>query len=361
MARKKTTTETPAPAPAPAKPEGEQTEKKPAAKGGLLGGLMGKVKETKKTPAAAKKDKPVIRCESPDEEAILDRFTAADAIYKVAAAGQTQAKAGAHEVFRKRFLRLCVQRGSMPENPQITSTNSRCNLIVKHMKKLKLGEKDPSVREQLEGLGVPDADIDRICGDDENEGKVVKQKPSLGLKKFTDLTADTATGPEKAVAEKLMALVQENFDDEELALLLEKQVDVMVDESWQDTAVQIAVKMAGGNEDQAINTLEALFAVIAPQFVMSQMVFSGQLTDAFDRMRVAPPDAGTEKVLKSGNGKYKAVIKGVEVSLFLLRPGSEDEALGTKKCTNPGHAEATAKKLFSDSEYLADFLANQKK
>lgn len=338
---------------AKAKPVGEQTVAKPKGSG-LLDSLMGKAKEVKTKPTTAKKDKPVMKCETPDEEAILDQFTAADAIFKVAEAGQTQAKAAANALFKRKFLTLCVQRGAMPDNPHCTSTNSRCNLIVKHLKKLKRGADDPGVREQLEAMGVPEADIAKV------EEKIVRPKVTLGLRPFTDLTGEESTPKQQEVAEKLMALVQENFDGDELELLLDKKTELFVEKEWQNLALQVAIKQSEGDEEAAIGMLDALFGVISPQFVLSQMVFSGQLSEAFDKLRLAPPVSNEAKEMIRGDGKYKALIKGNEVSLFLLRPGAEEKFVGSKKCMNPGHAEATAKKLFKDSEYLNEFMVSKK-
>jgi hypothetical protein len=342
------------PAKTPAvKPPADTGEKGGGAKS-LLDRLKSKVKAEAPKPAAKGKDKPTLRLEGSDADT-FERLAAADQILKIAESGKESAKADATQIVKQRFLQMCLERGSKPDNPKLSSAHASGNFVIKHVKKLKLtgpAGQVFTVGQQLRQLGFGDSVIDKV------EQKAVKEKEVMGLRSFTDLTegneAQPATAAEQAVAEKLLNFVLSELTDEEQALVLTKTVTMFADEGWQNLAIQIALDESAGDMAKGVEILDKLFTVIKPQFVFSQMSFTGKLESILTAMQTAP---ATKKEIKSPDGKYVARTEGPKVSLYLVKPDGE-EFVGTKNCDNDGHAEASARKWFRpDNTSLSDFLA----
>jgi hypothetical protein len=231
-----------------------------------------------------KRRKPLLTLEGEAAEA-FDDFASADAIFKMARSNQEAAKARAGEAVRAYYLRLCVESGTA-DNPAIATSTSTANYLVKHVGKLSLtagpnGE-TISVQDQLRQLGFDDDVIQTILT------KVIKQESHWCLKKLTDLQGDRSTPAQRAVADKIMMLVQQHLSDEERALCLEESVETTVDEGWKDLAVQLAIQSGGGDTDKAAEALAKLYSVLPPQFVLTHMIFRGELTTAFGKLQVPP-------------------------------------------------------------------------
>jgi hypothetical protein len=331
--------------PAVAKPDG----------GGVLGRLLNKAKPVEAPAAKKKSTKPIIELDG-EEALAFDNFTSADSILKIAEGSQKAAKSTAESIVRAHYFQLCIEEGYKPENPQVITKSSKANYQVKHQNKLKRTAQPNghvlTVEEHLRQLGFGDGVVSTILE------KIVKEKQTLGLKKFTDLMDGNAA--QKSVAEKIMGFV-ETLTEEEQSLVLEPGLEVTVDEGWKDMAVQLAVKVAGGDTEKGVDALSKLYSVIPVQFVLAQIAFSGQLTDALTRLS-APP--AKEKVIEHGNGKYIAVARGVECTLYVVKSDAAEEIngkkvhkMGTKTCTSAGHAEASAKKWFREPESLNEALA----
>jgi hypothetical protein len=343
-----TTTATPPAAPAPAEKPMSAMER-----------LRAKAAPPVAAPAAGKKAKQTLPCENDEESAALDGLTSSDTVMKVAIANQTTAKLLAQTIFIRKFLKRVVGAGYMLDNPLLQSEHSRANLVVKHMSKFKRSASDGTpldVGTALTGLGFGDHVVKEVTE------KIIKSKESLGLKKFTDLTADDATPEQKAVAEKLMGFVL-SLTDQEQALVLEAGVTYEVNDNWQDRAVQIAIESVNKADpafvDKATDRLEALFKVIPPQFVISQMNFTGSLPEAFTQMQKPQPVSVVEST--SPDNKYKTKTTGNEVSLYVVKPDGVEDFLGTKKCTDASHALNTVKKLWRQPEAITEFIAAAKK
>lgn len=345
---------TTSPVPPAAKPTAAPEQGEKGGAKSLLDKLKSKVKAEAPKPAAKGKDKPVMKLEGREAD-IFDRLASADQISKIAESGAKAAKADANDIVRLKFLRMCLERGSKPENPKIATANANGNFVVKHMKKLKLSGPNGkvfTVGQQLADAGFGQHVIDQI------EQKVVKEKEVMGLRSFTELTEGTETQPasaaEQAVAEKLLTFVLTELSDEEQALVLTKTIQIQADEVWHNLAIDIALKESGGDIEKGVGILDRLFSVIKPQFVFSQMLYNGDLGESLSRLQAAPVE---QKEIKSPDGKYVARTAGPKVTLYLVKPDGEEE-IGTKQCENPGHAEASAKKWFrGDNTSLNDFLA----
>jgi len=324
----------------------------------LLGDLMGAATETKKTAGKGKKEKATLT-PAPDEERIIDDLTSSDAIVKIASAVQSAAKTKAHQILRRLYLQHCCEHGYKPDSsPAVSTSNSRAIYQAKHIKKFTMPQNpdgtSADIGDLLKQQGFGQDVVDKI------EEKVIHEKAHLGLKKFTALTEGTPQ--ERALAERLMALVKQNFKPEELAMLLEKSTEVTVDDGWQNMAISVALdsipKGTPNREAMAAANLDKLYTIIQPQFVISHMVYNGALTDALKRLQQEEADQeSVEKEIVSTNGMYKARCKGKNVTLYLVKPGGKgEEELGTKECTNPGHAEASAKKWFRDPASMEEAM-----
>lgn len=324
----------------------------------LLDKLKAKAAKPAETPKTKKKERPVIDLRGNDQKSnssLVDRFAAADAIAKISTSAQEAAKIDVRNILKEIYFRICAEKGYVPENPNVVTDISKLNFVVKHVRKFKrtgtAGEV-VSLSDQFKSLGFGPEVIAEI------EGKVIKEKTNLGLKRFTDLTGDEATPAQKAVADKLMAFV-DTLSDEEQALVLEQSVETTVDEGWQDVAVAIAVKTGKGDVQTAAHALAKLYSVIEPQFVCSQMQYSGKLDNALTSIQTEPVQL-VRKVIDAPSGKYRAICEGNTMTLFTMKDGIEGDVRGTKKCENPGHAEMSAKKLFRDPEALAEFIIASK-
>jgi hypothetical protein len=275
----------------------------------LLGDLLGTATEKTKAPAKGGKVRPVLQPTTPDEEQIIDQFAASDAIMKIAqgAQGTMKLKAKAHEILRRQYLAVCLDRGSKPENPKVQTNRSMMNYIVKHVKKFNIPQKSDgspmSVEELLDQNGFGQEVVDSI------KSKVIKEKVHLGLRRFTDLNEGTPA--EKSVAAKLMAFVRDNLTPQERAMVLEKTTEVTVDECWQDVAVGLALNDIPKNDpnrtEKAAERLDKLYQVIAPQFVLQNISYTGALNDALTALQAQPEDT-TEKVIESPD-KQKQDVK----------------------------------------------------
>lgn len=322
----------------------------------LMSDLLGAATTAPKTPAKGKKDKPVLQPANPDEERAIDDLTSSDAIVKVAQAVQGAAKLRVHQILKRKYLQLCAERGYKPENPTVSTTHSRANYIVKHINKFNMPQNaDGSPADIGDLISQQGFSPDIVAAAKAN----IHEKVHLGLKKFTALTEGTQA--EKDLATKLMTLVKANFQPAELAMLLEKSTEVKVDEGWQNKAIQLALesvpKGTPDREAKAAEALDKLYSVIQPMFVVSHMVYNAPLDAALKRLQQEEADQDkVEKTIDHTNGMYRARCKGPVVTLYLVKPNKEEEKLGEKKCTNPGHAEASAKKWFREPAALEEAM-----
>ncbi len=324
----------------------------------MLNKLMNNVKATEQKTTTKKNEKPVITLTGTQAD-ICDAFTGSDAILKVAKSTQEATKAQATEVIKDEYFRMCIERGYKVENPAVTSANSKANFQAKHQSKLKRTPapdgKMLTVGEQLQQLGFSDDVIEIINRD------VIEEKPSLGLKKFTDLISDESTPQQRAVAEKLMALVDAHLTPDEQALVLEHTIETKVRECWKDMAVNLACRVGGGDVDAGVDALSKLYSVLPPTFVMSQMAYSGEISKAFENLQTPPPP--TKQILESPNAKYIAVCEGSACTLYMVKPDGNEKVngktaskIGTKSCANANHAEASARKWFRNADDLNEAI-----
>lgn len=234
------------------------------------------------TSPATKGDRPEIYCAGADGLAI-ERFAAADALLKVATAGQTEAKAQAHAILRRRWLAICVEQGKRPANPRVLAVEAEANYVVKHV--AKLPAKEQSLEQQLADRGFAPEVAKRI------RAEVLDVRTSLALRPLDKLASGTPA--EKAVATKLMQLLKDHLSPEQRALVLEKCQETTVAEKWQDLAIELALERSESEPDAAAEQLDQLYQVIGPQFVLQNMVYRGEWAEAFGRLQKALPELRT--------------------------------------------------------------------
>ena len=330
-------------------PKGEHTEKKPAA--ATMESLRGKA--TKVPEKTAKKTKPTIRLEGNEAE-VFDAFCAVDSVFQVIQANHEMAKTKAAEIIKSIYIRLCCERGYTPPNPQVVTSASKANFINKKKGTLKRTPAPNgellSIEDQLRQLGFDDDVVQAITT------KVIKEKLHLGLKAFSELQGEDSTSTERAVAQKIMDLIQNNLNEEELSLCLEENMETTVDDGWKDIAVSLACKVGGNDIEKSVEALAKLYSVIPTICYMSNKEFSGDTKNILERMLDTPlPEKKT--TVQSANGKYEAECVGNNVTLYIVKPDGKEE-VGTKECENSNHAEMSARKWFREPDALNEILAS---
>ena len=358
----------------------------------LLSDLLSEA-PVEQTKGSGKKKSPIIYAETTEEKDILNAFGGSNEIFKLAKMGNGRAKDRAQEHFLARFLRLCVEAGHILPNPEVVSDATKARLEVRRKSTLTLSDKDPTPGQQLLGMGISKEIVDQI------QDVVVKIKPTIGLKSFT--TLNEGSGDEKAIAGKLMQFVkglsaaQDGGESEseiadrlldsievdgaaetavlkkikslvkglsptERKLAIVTGKDVTVQDDWHDVAVRLARKAATDGTgkvdiDQAVRVLQMFFQAVPPVFALGHAFYTGKLADALKNLQLEQEAENEEKVITSGDGKFRAKVLGSKVTLFLVRPDGE-ERVGDKKCDDSGHAEATARKWFRVPTYLKEFM-----
>jgi hypothetical protein len=205
------------------------------------------------------------------------------------------------------------------------------------------------------------ADALMTVGFDEEKAEEIRErefteKTELRFANISKLREDPA---QKKVVDKLLMLVLENFTPAERGVLLEKVNTVTLNEGFLDRAVTHA--------DRDPVKLKALFQVVRPTYLMSHIVWKGDLTTAMTTLeseKAAPvatasiptPTTALPKTFASDDGQWKATCVGAEAKLFMVQGGAEIE-MATKVCSGgASHAEQTCKKWMRDPEYRAESL-----
>jgi hypothetical protein len=154
-------------------------------------------------------------------------------------------------------------------------------------------------------------------------------------------------------------MVMENFTPAERKVLLEKVNTVSLNEGFLDRAV--------AHVDADPVKLKALFQVVRPTFLMSQIVWKGDLDTAMKTLdtekpakvesaAIPAPTTALPKTFTSDDGQWKATCVGGEAKLFMVQGGAEIE-MATKTCSGGAtHAEQTCKKWMRDAEYRAESI-----
>lgn len=338
-------------------PKGENTERPMTA----LERLKSKAKPAAEPkPAAKKRKRPTIALTESKDIELFELFASSDIIAKMAEAAQKESKDRAKALARSKFFPMALELGYMPDNPSIQTAAAKATFAVVHVAKFNRTSKDGkevlSVDDHLKQLGFDDKAIVQVKS-------CIKEKEHLGMKKFTDLQAPEASAAMKSVADKVMNFILEELDDEERELILEPSIDTSVTDNWQDVAVDIAKRMSGNDTKKGVDLLNKLFTVISPQYRMSQVIFSGELSNALVRMQSGGTMSGgtmTErKVIENATKTYKSVIEGNAATLYKVKPDGEEEII-TKNFENSNHAEMQSKRWFKDPDALAEVLAEAK-
>jgi hypothetical protein len=292
-----------------------------------------------------KKDKPQIDLNEAEQKA-FESFCASDVIFKMAEGKQKASKSLVLPVLRRKLLEKWLAHGSKTDNPVVITEKARANFVVRDILKIDLPEKEDgtpgTVKDRLLDAGFDEDEASTICD------REFKERVEMNFRPLNDLrTGDP--GEQKAV-NKLLKLVLENFSTDEQRLLLRRETKVEVTDGFLDRAPHHA--------GDSIEKLDALLTVIAPQWVLSHMTYSGKdLTQA-----VADLTGGELPIVNtpvkpqeffSQDREWKAVAKGNEASLYKLN-GDGETFLGTKKCNGGAdHAVMTAKKWLRDADYRA--------
>jgi hypothetical protein len=314
----------------------------------LFDALAGEATAVESKKSKTKKDKPQIDLND-GEESAFEALCASDVIYKMAEGKQKAAKSLVMPILRRKLLEKWMVSGHRTDNPVVQTGKARANFVVRDILKIELPEKEDgtpgSVKDRLLEAGFePDA-AQEIYDREFTEQTVVNFRP------LNDLREGTAH--EQDVVGKLMKLVLENFSPEERKLILRKETKVEINDGFLDRAVQ--------HSGESVERLDALLTVIAPQWVISHMTYSGKdLKQAVADLtggelpEVDAPIKTQEFI--SNDKEWKAVAKGGEASLYKVIEGNE-VFLGTKKCNGGAdHAVMTCKKWLRDADYRASSI-----
>src|SRR5581483_1577240 len=181
--------------------------------------------------SAAKKQKKLIIDLTNDKDFAekVDSFCKADVVYKMAEGRKKASYALAQEGLKERFIRMWFEEKFRPDNPLVQTFASRCNFIVKDSLKINIPE-NGSVSETLANLGFSEEKAEKIEEDEFEETRTVSLRP------FNELMGGDPS--QRALADKLMTLVKENFSREELAALIVSEKKFKAKEGFLDRCVK---------------------------------------------------------------------------------------------------------------------------
>jgi hypothetical protein len=309
-----------------------------------------------KKPGAKKKQRDLIEL-TDGEATAFDRFCMADAALKMAKGHQEGSKATILPVLTDKLLRMWCEEGRRTDNPRVQTEQGQA--ILQARENLRF---DIPAGEDGEPGTVTDALM--AVGFDEDKANEIREREFTETTelRFAAINKLREDPDSKKVVDKLLKLVLENFTPAERAKLLEKVNNVTLNEGFLDRAVQHA--------DSDPSKLKSLLSVVRPTFLMSQIVWKGELTEAVKTLSkddkpapVVSADAipattapAVPKIFTSDDGQWKATCAGNEAKLFMIQAGAEIE-MATKVCTGGvSHAEQTCKKWMRDDNYRAESL-----
>jgi hypothetical protein len=324
--------------------------------------LVGETKAVEKKKSGKKKDRAVLELND-DEAQAFNRFCMADATLKMAEGHQQASKGTILPVLTDKLLNMWCEEGHRTDNPVITTDSGRAILQAREKLSFELPVDENgntgSTTELLQSVGFSENEAAEIAQ------REFSEKVELRFSNITKLR-DEPKG--KKVVDKLLKFVLENYNAEERGMLLEKVNHVTLNEGFLDRAV--------GHVNRDPVRLKALFTAVKPQFLMSHIVYNGEIADAVKTLTgeapkeikgsiatptVAAPKNSIPTEVFSDDKQWKAVANGNEVTLFMIQGGREFNQ-GKKVCSGGvPHAQQTAKKLCRDPEYRATFLEAQKK
>lgn len=292
-----------------------------------------------------KKQRDLIELE-PSEAAAFDRFCMADAALKLAKGHQEGSKATILPVLTDKLLSIWCEEGHRTDNPRVQTEKGQAILQARETLRFDIPAGDD---------GEPGTVTDALMavGFDEETAEAIRErefteKTELRFANISKLREDAA---KKKVVDKLLAMVLENFTPAERAVLLEKVNTVTLNEGFLDRAV--------AHVDGDPVQLKALFQVVRPTFLVSHIVWKGDLNDAMNTLETEKPTAPTTALpntFTSEDGQWKATCVGNEAKLFMVQGGTEIE-MATKTCSGGAtHAEQTCKKWMRDEAYRAESL-----
>lgn len=308
-----------------------------------------------KKPGAKKKQRDLI--ELTEQEALtFNRFCMADAAMKMAKGHQESSKGTILPVLKDKLLNIWCEEGHRTDNPRVQTENGQAILQARESLRFELPVGDN---------GEPGTVIDALmsAGFSEDEAEAIREKEftettELRFANITKLRDDADT---KKIVDKLLKLVLDEFSPNERAVLLEKVNAVTLNEGFLDRAVTHA-------NCEPIK-LKALLDVVRPTFLMSQIVWKGELNDAVKSLEAAAatpapalapsiptPTTAIPKVFNSDDKQWRASYIGGEAKLFMVGADS-DVLVATKNCSGgPSHAEQTCKKWMREPNYRAESM-----
>jgi hypothetical protein len=306
-----------------------------------------------KKPGSKKKQRDVIEL-APTEATAFDRFCMADAALKMAKGHQEGSKATILPVLIDKLLFMWCEEGHRTENPRVTTDNGQAILQARENLRFDIPAGDDgepgTVADALMAVGFDEAKAEEI------REREFTEKTELRFANISKMREDPA---QKKVVDKLLTMVMENFTPAERKVLLEKVNTVSLNEGFLDRAV--------AHVDADPVKLKALFQVVRPTFLMSQIVWKGDLDTAMKTLdtekpakvesaAIPAPTTALPKTFTSDDGQWKATCVGGEAKLFMVQGGAEIE-MATKTCSGGAtHAEQTCKKWMRDAEYRAESI-----
>jgi hypothetical protein len=310
-----------------------------------------------KKPGAKKKERELIELDASEARA-FDRFCMADAALKMAKGHQEGSKASILPVVTDKMLQMWCEEGHRTDNPRVQTENGQAILQARETLRFELPANEDgsvgTVTEMLQSVGFSEEKAEEI------REREFTETTELRFANISKLREDPKS---KKLVDKLLTLVLENFEPEDRKVLLEKVNNVTLKEGFLDRSV------AHVDRDPAL--LKALFQVVRPTFLMSHIVWKGDLNDAVKTLEGTTAETLTTPAIKipaattvapkialsfkSDDGQWKASYVGLEATLFMVQGGTEIE-MKKKTCTNEGHAKATCQKWMRDPAYRAETL-----
>jgi hypothetical protein len=307
--------------------------------------LVGEAKAAPTTKKTTKKKDRTHLDLTPDVAAAFDRFCAADATLKMAKGAQEAAKSLVLPVLTDKLLDTWCEEGHRIENPRLQTQLGQAILQAREILKF-----DLPANEEGEVGTVTDLLVD--AGFEEDKAQTIRREEFTETTelRFNNITKLREDPKAKKVVDKLLKLVIENFTADERGVLLEKVNHVEVKKGFLDRVV--------GHVDGDAEKLKKLLNAVRPQFLLSHVVYNGQLADAVAQLGTTAGttlNAPATPPVVFEQDEWRAVATGNVARLYSV---GSDTPLVEKTCSGGhDHAKMTCQKWLRDDAYRNESIA----
>jgi len=295
---------------------------------------------------ASKKDRARLAL-TPEEKTKCERWAVFQQLAKKAEAKADDIVVRA--LIRKKVLGDWVTLGRKADNPSVQTDKCKFNCVSKDMTKsgqVKVPPTSDGARqpftEYLSSQHLPQSLIEAV------QGLVIEEE----LQSVTSPDEIEKKNPE--LANKIRELLLEGLTDAEFDEVVKNINKVSFKPGFVDAAAAACQKISETDdedaEEQALKSLEKVLSLTgAVQHQLSHVNYLDDLSPAIQEL-LAPEEVEKDVEMEVPGGDWKLLISKNCVKLF----DKDGKEIGTKECTDRGHAMNSAKKMMKNREYLEE-------